>query len=379
MTGKSLARGLVLVVDDTAASRYVNARTLRSAGFETLEAGTGAEALELARRELPELVLLDIKLPDFDGFEVCRRLREDPATASMAIVQISATFESAEYQVRGLEGGADTFLLSPVEPTVLVANVRAMLRLRRAEGELREFDKRKDEFLATVAHELRNPLAPLRYCLHMLEGSREPPLLEHCLPIMRRQTEHLVRLVDDLTDMSRITQNKLRLRLERVDLAQTIGAAIEAQRPEIEANGLALEVALPSERLEVRADPVRLAQVFGNLLANAVKYTPSGGHVRVGARLESPDQVAVIVQDDGRGIEAESLERIFDLFVQVGDGGKGLGIGLALVARLVSMHGGSVEAHSDGVGRGSTFTVRLPLAARASASAHVSNIRHSGM
>src|SRR5690606_29082165 len=133
----TFTRNLVLIVDDNEAARYVNARVLEDAGFDILETASGERAVGLAQRDRPELVLLDIKLPDIDGFEVCRRLRADPRTASMAIVQISATFESAEYQVRGLEGGADTFLVSPIEPTVLVANVRAMLRLRRAVGELR--------------------------------------------------------------------------------------------------------------------------------------------------------------------------------------------------------------------------------------------------
>ena len=366
---RNAARNLLLVVDDTESSRYVHARALRMAGFDTIEAGTGEQGISLAKTERPELVLLDIKLPDIDGFEVCRRLRADPATASLAIVQISATFESAEYQVRGLEGGADMFLLSPIEPAVLVANVRAMLRLRRAEAELREFDRRKDEFLATVAHELRNPLAPLRYCLDVIEGSPDPQLLERCLGIMRRQTDHLVRLVEDLADMSRITQNKLRLQIERVDLPQVLESAIETHRSELTAKEQRLVVDLPDEPLELHADAVRLAQVFGNLLANAVKYTPAGGTIEITVRKESPTQVAIAFRDNGEGIAPADLARIFELFVQLGDSSKGLGIGLALVARLVNMHGGSIEAESPGVGRGSTFTVRLPLKATREGSA----------
>src|SRR5690606_33005890 len=183
----------------------------------------------------PDLVLLDIKLPDIDGFEVCARLRADEATASMAIVQISATFESPEYRVRGLEGGADTFLVAPVEATVLVATVRAMVRLRRAEAQLREFDRRKDEFLATLAHELRNPLSPLLYCIELLDPQVKDSAPAGTVAIMRRQSEHLVRLVDDLVDMSRITQNKLTLRLESVVLGDVIETAVEARRAEIDA------------------------------------------------------------------------------------------------------------------------------------------------
>ncbi|HEY8521877.1 MAG TPA: response regulator [Gammaproteobacteria bacterium] len=358
-------RNLVLIVDDNEASRYVNARVLRDAGFDILETASGERAVELAQRDRPELVLLDINLPDIDGFEVCRRLRADPRTASMAIVQISATFEAAEYQVRGLEGGADTFLVSPIEPTVLVATVRAMLRLRRAEGVLREFDRRKDEFLATVAHELRNPLAPLRYCLDSLESAPQPDpaLLARCLRIMRRQLKHLMRLVDDLSDMSRIAENKLTLRLARVNLERALETAIEALRHDLEERGHHLVVDLPEEAIEVMGDPVRLAQVFGNLLSNAIKYTPNGGRIEVTARPDRDGCATVSVADTGVGIRPEDIDRIFDLFVQVGQRGTGLGIGLALVNRIVAMHGGTVTAWSGGPGRGSTFTVRLPLAA----------------
>ncbi|HEX6999039.1 MAG TPA: response regulator [Gammaproteobacteria bacterium] len=360
----TFTRNLVLIVDDNEAARYVNARVLKDAGFDILETASGERAVELAQRDRPELVLLDIKLPDIDGFEVCRRLRADPRTASMAIVQISATFESAEYQVRGLEGGADTFLVSPIEPTVLVATVRAMLRLRRAEGVLREYDRRKDEFLATVAHELRNPLAPLRYCLDSLESATppDPALLASCLRIMRRQLRHLIRLVDDLADMSRIAENKLTLRPARVGIERALESAVEALRHELEERRHRLVLDLPEQPIEVEGDPVRLAQVFGNLLSNATKYTPSGGRIEVAARRDGQGFVTVSVTDTGVGIRPEDIDRIFDLFVQVGERGTGLGIGLALVSRIVAMHGGTVAASSPGPGRGSTFTVRLPLA-----------------
>jgi two-component system, sensor histidine kinase len=356
---------LVLVIDDNDAARYLAERTLRRAGFRTAEARSGEEGLALARSMLPDLVLLDISLPGISGFEVCRRLRGDPATASIAIVQISATFESPEYQVRGLEGGADTFLVAPVESTVLVATVRAMLRLRRAEAQLREFDRRKDEFLATLAHELRNPLAPLLYCLDTLQhqsGGGEQ--LDALLPIMRRQTEHLVRLVDDLTDMSRITQNKIGLQIQPASLAEILDMAIEARRSELEERGHTLTVSLPEAPVELHADAVRLTQVFGNLISNSIKFTPPGGEIRVLAEADAVSGHATVsVIDNGEGIAREDLERIFELFVQARQPGSGLGIGLALVNRIVQMHGGQVSASSDGPGRGSTFRVKLPMRA----------------
>jgi signal transduction histidine kinase len=354
---------LILVCDDLEQGRYVTARVLKNAGFRVIEAANGQDAIDLAEREKPDLVLLDIRLPDIDGFEVCRRLRQIAHLSSLAIVQTSATFEGAEYQVRALEGGADTFLADPVEPAVLVATVRAMLRLRHAEAQLREFDRRKDEFLATVAHELRNPLAPLRHCIEWLEQSTDvQQTLNACLPILKRQSEHLVRLVDDLADMSRITQNKLTLRLSSIDILQAVQSAVEEHRAELEAKEQALEINVPSEPLILAGDAVRLSQVFGNLLGNAIRYTPKRGRIAVSVG-KTAEHATVAFTDTGEGIEPKDLDRIFDLFVQVAPQGTGLGIGLALVQRIVQMHGGSITAASPGRGGGSTFTVTLPLGA----------------
>jgi signal transduction histidine kinase len=359
----SIEPPLILVADDLEQGRYVTVRILRNAGFRVIEAANGTEALAQAERAKPDLVLLDIRMPDIDGFEVCRQLRQNPNLASLAIIQTSATFEAAEYRVRALEGGADTFLGDPVEPTVLVATVRAMLRLRHAEAQLREFDRRKDEFLATVAHELRNPLAPLRHCIEWLEQAADPQqALDACLPIMRRQSDHLVRLVDDLADMSRITQNKLTLRLSSVDILQALQTSIEEHRAELEAKKQTLDVDLPDHPVTLSADVVRLSQVFGNLLANGIRYTPAGGRISIAVR-ETADDATVIFTDTGEGIDPKDLGRIFDLFVQVAPHRTGLGIGLALVHRIVQMHGGSITAASAGRGAGSTFTVRLPLGA----------------
>jgi signal transduction histidine kinase len=352
---------LILVVDDSEPGRYVAVRTLRNAGFRTIETASGREALSLAEAERPDLVLLDIRLPDIDGFEVCRELRRNANLPSLAIIQMSATFEAAEYKVRALEGGADTFLSDPVEPAVLVATVRAMLRLRHAELQLREFDRRKDEFLATVAHELRNPLAPLRHCVEWLAQSPDAlEALRTCLPIMRRQADHLVRIVDDLADMSRITQNKLTLRLSSVDVVQALRGAIEEHRPALESKLQTLVLDAPDHPVVLSADAVRLGQVFGNLLANGIRYTPEGGHITIAVRATA-EETTVNFTDDGEGIDPKDLARIFDLFVQVTPNTTGLGIGLALVHRIVEMHGGSITASSPGRGAGSTFTVRLPM------------------
>jgi len=227
-----------------------------------------------------------------------------------------------------------------------------------------EADRRKDEFIATLAHELRNPLAPIRNGLEILKRSGELPAgAVRTREIMERQLAHLVRLVDDLLDVSRITRDKMEMRMEPLTMARIVEHALEASQPNIEAAGHRLEVRLPSQPLPVHGDLVRLAQVVSNLLNNAAKYTPPGGRIEVAARPEG-DQVVVSVTDNGSGISPEMLPHVFDLFAQVGRtlhrAQGGLGIGLWLVRKLVEMHHGQIEAHSDGPGRGSTFTVRLP-------------------
>ncbi|HSC24336.1 MAG TPA: ATP-binding protein [Casimicrobiaceae bacterium] len=230
---------------------------------------------------------------------------------------------------------------------------------------LKEADRRKDEFLATLAHELRNPLAPIRMGIHILRLSGADAPARPVLPMMERQLQHLTRLLDDLLDVSRITRDKIALRIERVDLRKVVQLAIETSSPLIDEMHHALGVDLPDEPLWVDADLVRLAQVFGNLLGNAAKYTPEGGRIAVRAQRRG-DDVEVFVRDNGYGIPPERLESIFDMFTQLDSPlakhGTGLGIGLSLAKRLVALHHGSIEAKSAGTGRGSEFRVTLPAA-----------------
>jgi signal transduction histidine kinase/ActR/RegA family two-component response regulator len=239
------------------------------------------------------------------------------------------------------------------------------LQHKRAEAVLQETDRRKDEFLAILAHELRNPLAPLRNALHVLRlASPNPETLEHTRGIMERQVQQMVHLIDDLLDISRITRGKVELRKERVELAAAIQDALEACRPLIEAAGHDLAVSLPPEPIVLDADPTRLAQVFSNLLNNAAKYTPRGGSIRLTAERQG-DEVVVKIRDTGIGIPADMLPRVFEMFTQVDRSLErsqgGLGIGLSLVRGLIELHGGSVEARSEGPGRGSELLVRLPV------------------
>ena len=237
---------------------------------------------------------------------------------------------------------------------------------KRAEDALREADRKKDEFIALLAHELRNPLAPIRNGLQVLRLSADPAARDRARAMMDRQLAHMVRMIDDLLDVSRIGRHKMELRRGRTTLAEVVASAVETARPAIDAAGHDLTVALPADPIPLDADLTRLAQVFSNLLTNSAKYTPRGGRIWVSAE-SGGGAVVVSVRDTGIGIPAESLPTIFDMFSQVDRtierSTGGLGIGLALVKGLVEMHGGTVAAASDGSGRGSTFTVTLPVPA----------------
>ncbi len=384
---------LILNVDDTEAARYAKTRILQRAGFRVIEAASGTEALALAAAERPALVLLDTKLPDISGFEVCAQLKQDPHTAMVLVLQTSASYVAKPDKVRALDIGADNYLFEPIEPEELVANVRALLRLGHAERELRDMNRRKDEFLAILAHELRNPLGPIRNAVELLRhlSPSVPPEEEKARQMIIRQTDHMVRLVDDLLDVSRISQGKIALRLAPVELGEVARATAESSRDVLQRRRHELMTALPDEPLWVSGDAVRLAQIIGNLLNNACKFTPPGG--RIGLTVAREDNAAapatrapgapeaqadpgcavIRVTDNGIGIAPEQIETIFHLFAQAGHASDrvqdGLGIGLSLVRTLVGLHGGHVQASSDGPGHGSTFTVRLPLAAAPAAQA----------
>ncbi len=238
------------------------------------------------------------------------------------------------------------------------------MKLRQQAGQLAEADRRKDEFLAVLAHELRNPLTPISNALQLLKRSDDEATIDRALGMAERQVGQLVRLVDDLLDISRITRGKITLHKERVSLGAVIQSALETSRPHIEMSGHQLTVELPEEPVHLEADLTRLAQAVSNLLINAAKFTEPGGHIQLRAHCEG-NEVAIAVQDTGIGIPEAELPKLFGLFAQVeqppGHRRGGLGIGLALVKSLVELHGGRAEAASPGVGQGSTFTIRLPL------------------
>ena len=486
---------LILNVDDNDGARYAKNRILQGAGFEVVEATNGTDALEIVKRLNPALVLLDVKLPDINGIEVCRRIKANPESAMVLVLQTSAALTGRADKIRGLEGGADNYLAAPIEADELIANVNALLRMhqtqvqlrdseerfrqitdniddvfwmfavpegeleyvspaysdvwggsldalrqrpgswldavhpedreriaqrwrqlrqaphyddefrilgpdgrtqwvrdrlfavRNARGEvyrvarvtsditarkemealLRAADRNKNQFLATLAHELRNPLSPIRNAAALLgansDGNTERQA--RAREVITRQVDHLAHLVDDLLDVARISEGKIVLRTEEVDLGAVVAQAIETAGPLIAARSHHLDVQLPEQQVWVMGDPVRLAQSVGNLLHNAAKFTPKGGELSVRVSLLENERVQIAVRDNGIGIAEDNLPRIFGMFAQVDvppdRAPEGLGIGLSLVSHLIELHGGRLSAQSQGIGMGSTFTVDLPL------------------
>ena len=249
-------------------------------------------------------------------------------------------------------------------PQRLVAISRDMTELKRVEQALRDGDRRKNEFLAMLAHELRNPLAAVSYAGQILHEPGMEEMQEWSKEVIGRQVKHLSRLIDDLLDVSRITEGKIKLRMERVALSTVIDRSVEATKPLIEDRKHQLTVSVLPDTIMLDADPTRLEQIFTNLISNAAKYTEEGGRIWLTTRVEGGECV-VSVKDNGVGLSAEMLPLVFDLFTQVGASlhrsKGGLGIGLTLVKKLAELHGGSVQARSQGIGRGCEFTVRLPV------------------
>jgi signal transduction histidine kinase len=276
-------------------------------------------------------------------------------------------FERRDFSVRAEKRTEDEIgMLADTLNRMLADLEREMTERREAEGAIRAADRRKDEFLATLAHELRNPLAPIRNALYIMQAARDnPAAVGEARAIIERQLAQMVRLVDDLLDVSRITTGKLNLRKEQVDARAVAQSAIEAVEPLARARGHALRVALPPAGVTLDADPTRLAQVFLNLLNNAIKFTDPGGRIDFEVELAAGELVAR-VRDSGVGIAAEMREEIFEMFAQADRSLErstmGLGVGLSLARRLVELHGGTISVSSAGPGKGAEFVVRIPLA-----------------
>jgi PAS domain S-box-containing protein len=288
----------------------------------------------------------------------------DKAIASCGEYQIEYRFLRPDGTLRWMTTTGRVFGNEHGRPMRLVGTAMDTTPHKQAEEALRDADRRKDEFIAILAHELRNPLAPIRLALEMLRDSKDKLVSNRAIEIMSRQLAHLVRLIDDLLDVSRITRGKLELRRADVDLHDVVRSALEGARPAIDAAGHRLVVSLPDEPIALHADLTRLAQVIANLLTNAARYTPKGGCIELIAQADR-GELSITVRDNGIGLAPEHLGAVFEMFAQVAPAGTrsqgGLGIGLALARQLVLMHGGRIAAASGGLGKGSAFTIHLPI------------------
>jgi len=372
----SLAAARVLLVDDDPRAReYL--RTLLSSRWNVEDVGDGSTALERALLSPPDLVVADVMMPGLDGLALLRRLRADPRTQGVPVILVSARAEG-DATVEGLEAGADDHLVKPFAARELLARVDTHLRLRRLR-EAEAANRAKDEFLAVLGHELRNPLSPIVTALELMRLRGGDAFLRE-RAIIERQVRHLIRLVSDLLDMSRVSQGKLALLKRPMETSDIVFRAIEMASPLVEQRGHRLTVKVPETGLLVEADETRLAQVICNILNNAAKYTPEGGRIAVTASRDGAHAV-VSVTDSGIGLRPEVLSRIFDLFVQEERGldrsRGGLGIGLSIARGLVELHGGTIDAKSDGEGKGSEFVIRLPLAGEAGAAAQDQDPAHA--
>ena len=419
----------ILLVDDQPARLLTYQSVLSELGQNLVSARSGIEALEKLMREEFAVVLLDVSMPEMDGFEAARLIHEHPRFERTPIIFVTGVHMSELDRLKGYKVGAVDYVSIPVVPEILRSKVAVLVELyckrrelralnrnlaeanerlamantalqaektrelealnvslqqanaeleranaalqgevtvrSRAEDALRQADRHKDEFLAMLAHELRNPLAPIRNAVHLMRmKALQDPQMCLARDVIERQLSQLTRLVDDLLDVSRITRGKINLTRQPLKVSELIARAVETVEPIIQGRSQVLTVELPEQPPVVDGDCMRLTQAIANVLGNAAKYTDAGGSIVLQVCARARD-VEIRVRDTGIGIPAEVLPKIFDLFTQLDQRMErpqsGLGIGLALVRRLVEMHGGSVSAHSEGPGRGSEFVICLPL------------------
>ncbi|HET9472533.1 MAG TPA: response regulator, partial [Steroidobacteraceae bacterium] len=419
----------ILLVDDQPARLLTYRAILEPLGHNLVAVNSGLEALEALMKQDFAVVLLDVKMPGMDGFETAALIHDHPRFETTPIIFVTGVHVTEFDRLKGYKAGAIDYVYIPVVPEILRSKVAVLIELDRqrralqtvnrqlaesnrqleaanfalqsektreleefnarlqqanqelsrtnqsletevrerirAETSLKEAVVKRDEFLAMLSHELRNPLSPLRNASHLLmQGDTTDPKIVWSRGVIERQLKHMIRLVDDLLDVSRIARGKIVLLSEPVRLGEVVATAVETVQPLLEQKRQNLQIEAADPELSVRGDAVRLAQVVGNLLHNAAKYTGEEGQIVLLTRARD-GRAEIVVQDTGIGIAPEAMPRIFELFTQIpserASTTGGLGIGLALVRALVELHGGEIHAASAGVDRGSEFTVWLPL------------------
>jgi signal transduction histidine kinase len=379
----------ILIVDDEQRNLDVLEAVLTDPSYRVLKATDADEALRLLLDNDVAAIVLDIKMPGVSGFELARLIKGTKRFREIPIVFLTAYMMEDQDVLAGYGAGAVDYLTKPVHPQVLrhklsvfaelfrktraLAELNATLETRvsertaeleRSEAALRRAAEQKDAFLATLAHELRNPLAPLRTGLDYLVHQPAPtPAIGRVVGTMNRQLDHMVRLIDDLLDVARVSRGLLELKRERLDLSAVVREAIGDLRPVAENRSLVITSNI-DERVAVDADRTRIRQILGNLLDNAAKFSPAGGTIRV-ELVRQQDRAIVRVTDEGLGIPDDQLERVFEMFTRVerraSTSPAGLGLGLAIGRQLAEMHGGSLTAQSRGRDQGATFTLALQV------------------
>jgi signal transduction histidine kinase len=368
----------ILIVDDLPEKLIVYRTILEELDQNLVFASSGEEALKLLLNNDFAVILLDVNMPGMDGFETASLIRKRRKSARTPIIFLTA-FVDDVHAAQGYATGAVDYLLTPVMPEILKAKVRVFIELwqmrhqaaMQAEERARrhaaeESERRKDAFLGMLAHELRNPLGPIRNAINLLQQTGpDTPRIRQLRDIIDRQVTHMTRLVDDLLDSTRLARGKILLRKERCDLVRIVRQTVEDYRDSFDQNKITLNVSLPERPLWVQGDPTRLVQMVGNLLHNANKFTAAGGKVVVQVKFDAgSDTASVIVADTGIGIDPQVLPYVFDVFQQAEQGldrtRGGLGLGLSLVRGLAELHDGTVSAESEGLGKGASFTIKLP-------------------
>lgn len=371
----------VLIVAPVGGDAAAIAGLLNGSGFCAQVCSGAAEAAEEAVSGAGTLVFTEEALEREHIPALLSQLAAQPTWSELPVIILTAGGEIRSGQLLDLAAkaaGSITLLERPLATATLLRTIEVALRSRRRqyqvrdllesqrtrEAALREADRRKDTFLAILSHELRNPLAPIRNAAELLDSAKLTPLqLRWAQSVIRRQTNNMASLLDDLLDLARITQGKLRLRKQSCSLRSVVDAAVETARPILDNKRHELTIQVPEDAPHFNADPLRLAQAISNLLTNAAKYTDSGGSIELSARAEG--KLEIRIRDNGIGIPPEQLGRVFTMFAQISSESRsdgGLGIGLALVKGFVELHDGTVSVHSAGLGKGSEFVIRLPLA-----------------
>ncbi|HEY1553183.1 MAG TPA: response regulator [Kofleriaceae bacterium] len=384
----------ILLVDDEPRNLDALEAVLEGPEYRLLRADSADQALRLLLDHEVAAIVLDIKMQGMSGFELAQVIKSTKKFRQVPILFLTAYLVDDKDVIAGYGAGAVDYLTKPINSQILRHKVavfadlfrksRALAELndkleervrertadlQKSEIALRLAGAQKDEFLAILSHELRNPLAPLRTGLDLVMAAHErgSPPNPRTLDAMNRQLDHMVRLIDDLLDVSRISRGVLDLKRERVDLAQLVHSAVDNTRPFFDRKTQTVDVDAP-QSVHADADPTRVVQILGNLLHNASKFTPDGGHIAVSLVREAGNAYVRVV-DSGVGIPPGQLERVFEMFAQVERYGpkpmQGLGIGLSLARRLADLHGGTLVAESGGKERGSTFTLVIPAPARA--------------